>query len=74
MPTLQGGATPAGELVPHADTIYTYLGGSPAVMAIHYGPSGNYNAGSRFRTSMWNDICTWIADVPSSYATHSLCN
>jgi V8-like Glu-specific endopeptidase len=54
--------------------IYTYLSGAPAVMAVHYGPSGSYNAGARFRTSMWNDICTWIADVPSSHATHSLCN
>jgi V8-like Glu-specific endopeptidase len=54
--------------------IYTYLDGVPAVMAVHYGPGGVYNAGARFRTSMWNDVCTWIADVPSSYGTHSLCN
>lgn len=54
--------------------IYTYLDGSPAVMAVHFGPSGSYNGGARFRTSMWNDICTWIADVPSSHATHSLCH
>lgn len=54
--------------------VYTYLDGVPAVMAVHYGPGGVYNAGARFRTSMWNDICTWIADVPSSYGTHSLCN
>lgn len=56
--------------------IYTYLDGAPAVMAVHYGPNGDgsYNAGSRFRSSMWNDICTWIGDVPSAYATHSLCH
>lgn len=54
--------------------IYTLLSGSPAIMAIHYGPDGSYNAGSRFRSSMWNDICTWIADVPSAYGTHSLCH
>lgn len=54
--------------------IYTYLAGSPAVMAIHYGNSGGLNAGARFRSSMWNDICTWIADVPSAYGTHSLCH
>lgn len=57
--------------------IYTYLDNVPAVLAVHYGPDYNgtdYNAGARFRTSMWNDICTWIADVPSSFATHSLCN
>ncbi|HVV86316.1 MAG TPA: trypsin-like serine protease [Kofleriaceae bacterium] len=57
-------------------SVYTYLGDSPAVMAVHYGPNGNStrNAGSRFRSSMWNDVCTWIADVPSSYATHALCH
>jgi V8-like Glu-specific endopeptidase len=54
--------------------IYTYLDGAPAVLAVHFGPSGSYNGGARFRTSMWNDICTWIADVPSSHATHALCN
>lgn len=56
--------------------IYTYLDGDPAVLAVHYGPNGNdtYNAGSRFRSSMWNDICTWIGDVPSAYGTHSLCH
>jgi V8-like Glu-specific endopeptidase len=56
--------------------IYTYLDGAPAVMAVHYGPSpsNNYNAGARFRSTMWNDICTWIADVPSQYGTHGLCN
>lgn len=54
--------------------IYTYLDGAPAVMAVHYGPGNQYNAGSRFRSSMWNDVCTWIADVPSAYATHSLCH
>ena len=54
--------------------MYTYLDGTPAVMAVHYGPNGSYNAGARFRTSMWNDVCTWIADVPSAYGTHGLCN
>ena len=54
--------------------IYTYLDGVPAVLAVHYGPASGYNAGSRFRTSMWNDICTWIADVPSAFGTHALCH
>jgi V8-like Glu-specific endopeptidase len=56
--------------------IYTYLDGAPAVLAVHYGPGpgSSYNAGARFRTSMWNDICTWIGNVPSAYATHGLCN
>ncbi len=54
--------------------LYTYLNGAPAVLAVHYGPANGLNAGARFRTSMWNDICTWIADVPSSHATHALCN
>lgn len=55
--------------------IYTYVDGVPAVIAVHYGPgSTGTNAGARFRTSMWDDICTWIKDVPSSHATHSLCH
>ncbi len=34
----------------------------------------NACAGPRFRPSMWNDVCSWIAAVPSAYATHPLCN
>ena len=30
--------------------------------------------GPRFRTYMWNDVCSWIAAMPSSHAQHSLCN
>lgn len=30
--------------------------------------------GPRFRTSMWNDVCGWIAAMPSSHGTHPLCN
>jgi V8-like Glu-specific endopeptidase len=54
--------------------VYTYLDGAPAVMAVHYGPQNGLNAGSRLRSSMWNDLCTWIAAVPSAYGTHSLCH
>jgi len=54
--------------------VYTYVDGVPAILAIHYGPDGSYNAGARFRSSMWNDICTWIANVPSAYGTHTLCH
>lgn len=52
-------------------SVYTYLDGVPAVIAVHYGATTKtHNAGSRMRPSMWNDLCTWIADVPSAYATH----
>ncbi|MBK8235968.1 MAG: trypsin-like serine protease [Deltaproteobacteria bacterium] len=30
--------------------------------------------GPRFRTSMWNDVCGWIAAVPSAYGQHASCN
>lgn len=53
--------------------IYTYLDGVPAVLAVHYGPGNNWNAGARFRDTMWNDVCDWIGNADSAYATHSLC-
>lgn len=28
----------------------------------------------RFRPSMYNDVCSWIADVPSIHATHAICH
>ncbi len=30
--------------------------------------------GPRFRRSMWNDVCGWIAQVPSAFGQHPLCN
>lgn len=37
-------------------------------------PYGPMCGGPRFRPSMWNDVCSWIAAVPSQYATHPICN
>lgn len=30
--------------------------------------------GPRFRASMWNDVCGWIANVPSQFGVHSTCH
>jgi hypothetical protein len=46
----------------------------------HYGnPLGgctgtSLNQAARFRTSMYNDVCSWISSVSSSHATHPNCN
>jgi len=58
-------------------SIFTYLGNSPASIAVvtHSGPN-NTALGPRFRQSMWNDVCAWIGDpgFQSAFATHSLCH
>lgn len=53
-------------------------------LGIHYGCSSTtpwdgcsgsgLNRSSRFRTSMWNDVCSWITSTPSAHGTHSICN
>ena len=62
--------------------IYFLSGGSPITLGVH--KRGNepgsgatitaspvtYNIAPRMRSSMWNDICTWIGAWPSSYASH----
>ncbi len=53
--------------------IYTYLDGAPAVLAVHYGPAGDRNAGARLRSSMYADLCSWIGLVDSAYAAHAAC-
>jgi V8-like Glu-specific endopeptidase len=57
------------------------LGGSNWVtLGVHYGCAGfggcggGRNRAARFRQNMWNDICGWIAEVPSTHGQHSLCN
>lgn len=61
---------------------YTYIGTAPAVVNVH--KRGNeptssasftsnpatYNLGPRVRPTMYNDICDWIGDSPSSDAYH----
>ena len=37
-------------------------------------PYNHMCGGPRFRSSMWNDVCSWIAAVPSQFATHPICN
>jgi len=56
--------------------VYHYLNGSPAVLAVHgYGVSGGYlNHGARFRSKMYNDICSWISIVDSYFAAHPNCS
>lgn len=56
--------------------VYHYLGGSPAVLAVHgYGAGGSLlNYGARFRGSMYNDVCSWIGNIDSAYAAHPNCN
>lgn len=56
--------------------VYTWLGNSPAVMAVNTHSWSGVSMGARFRQSMWNDVCSWIAHpaVQSAYAVHSLCN
>lgn len=49
------------------------------ILGVHSGCPGfggcgsSRNLGARFRTSMWNDVCSWIASVPSAHGSHGLC-
>lgn len=56
--------------------VYTWLGDSPAILAVNTHSWNGVSMGARFRQSMWNDVCSWIAHPlkQSAYATHSLCN
>lgn len=62
--------------------IYFLQNGDPITLGVHKRgnePSSGatitsspatYNIAPRMRSSMWNDICTWIGNFPSSYASH----
>ncbi|MFK7887733.1 MAG: serine protease [Gammaproteobacteria bacterium] len=56
--------------------VYTYLGGKPAVLGVHAAAVGNgmLNHGARFRSSMYNDVCSWIGAIDSAFASHPNCN
>lgn len=54
--------------------VYTWFNGDPMILAVNTHSTNGVSRGVRFRQSMWNDVCSWIATVPSAYATHSLCN
>jgi V8-like Glu-specific endopeptidase len=54
--------------------VYTWFNGGPMVLAVNTHSSNGISRGVRFRQSMWNDVCSWIAIGASAYATHALCN
>ncbi len=54
--------------------IYGSVNGNDNLIFAVYWGSNNGNQGVRIRPSMWNDICSWIAAHPSSFATHPDCN
>ncbi|MCK6550826.1 trypsin-like serine protease [Myxococcota bacterium] len=41
---------------------------------VYWGSTSGNNRGVRFREGMWNDICSWIAQYPSSFVAHPSCN
>lgn len=44
------------------------------VVAVNTHSWSGVSMGPRFRSSMWNDVCTWIAAVPSAFGVHGSCN
>jgi V8-like Glu-specific endopeptidase len=59
--------------------VYTNLSGVRAIMAVASSAEngvGTPITGPRLRSSMWNDICSWIAYGPkqSVYGSHPTCN
>jgi V8-like Glu-specific endopeptidase len=59
---------------------YNFGGGNtPNVLGVlwgcaQFGGCSGRNRAARFRDSMWNDICSWIAQVPSAHGQHPLCH
>lgn len=54
--------------------VYAYFSGSnvPAILTVvSHGVLGSNARGPRFRTSMWNDICSWIGLKPSLHGSHA---
>lgn len=54
--------------------VYTFYSGSnvPAILTlVSHGAEGSNARGPRFRTSMWNDICSWIGAYPSVHGNHA---
>ncbi len=66
--------------------IWQKWGTAPVVLGVHKRgnePSSNaeivstpatLNLGPRMRPVMWNDICDWMKEWPSAFASHSLCS
>jgi hypothetical protein len=55
-------------------TSLSSTGATVAFAVVANGNIGSKAYGPRFRQSMWNDVCSWIAASPSSFGQHSLCN
>ncbi|MGH6898494.1 MAG: trypsin-like serine peptidase [Geminicoccaceae bacterium] len=66
--------------------VWRYWGDSPVVLAVH--KRGNepgsgadvtsqpatLNLGPRLRPEIWNDLCDWMREWPSQFASHALCS
>jgi V8-like Glu-specific endopeptidase len=56
-------------------SVYVQLSpGDRRVVAVNTHSWNGVSMGARFRSYMWNDVCTWIAAVPSQFGTHGSCN
>ncbi len=44
------------------------------IFGVYWGSTSGNNRGVRFREGMWDDICSWIAQYPSSFVAHPSCN
>lgn len=52
--------------------LWTNLSGGPTILAVatHTNGIGTDVMGPRFRQVMWDDVCSWIGQKPSSFGTH----
>lgn len=48
--------------------------GDRRVVAVNTHSWNGVSMGPRFRASMWDDVCDWIAAVSSAHGSHSSCN
>ena len=54
-------------------SVITKTNGTWNILGIHWGYSSDWNRAARFRQSMWDDVCSMIALVPSAYGSHPGC-
>ena len=66
--------------------VWQYWGDAPVILGINkrgneqesgadiVSSPATLNLGPRLRPAMWNDLCDWMKDWSSKYATHSLCS
>ena len=62
-------------------SVLASVSGAWVTLGVNWGCDGflgcensDRNRAARFRTSMFNDVCSWIAEVPSAFGEHLLCN